>query len=294
MIKSMTGFGKGEAVIRNKKITVEIRSLNSKQLDLALKLPAVYRQSEYEIRNLVARLLQRGKVDLFVSVESQVVETSAHINREVFAAYAAQLREAARTAGLEGSGEAWNAAALQTLMRLPDVVSTETETISDEEHAALLSAVEAAARQLDAFRSQEGATLIADLLRRVDLIEQYKNEVVPFEKARTETIKARILDNLSKLAVEVDHNRLEQEMIFYLEKLDITEEKVRLQNHCRYFREVAASEEGVGRKLGFIAPELGREINTMGSKANETNIQILVVKMKDELEKIKEQVLNIL
>ena len=294
MIKSMTGFGKGEAVIRNKKITVEIRSLNSKQLDLALKLPAVYRQSEYEIRNLVARLLQRGKVDLFVTVESQVVETSAHINREVFAAYAAQLREAARTAGLEGSGEAWNAAALQTLMRLPDVVSTETETISDEEHAALISAVEAAARQLDAFRSQEGATLIADLLRRVDLIEQYKNEVVPFEKARTETIKARILDNLSKLAVEVDHNRLEQEMIFYLEKLDITEEKVRLQNHCRYFREVAASEEGVGRKLGFIAQEMGREINTMGSKANETNIQILVVKMKDELEKIKEQVLNIL
>ncbi len=294
MIKSMTGFGKGEAVIRNKKITVEIRSLNSKQLDLALKLPAVYRQSEYEIRNLVARLLQRGKVDLFVTVESQVVETSAHINREVFAAYAAQLREAARTAGLEGSGEAWNAAALQTLMRLPDVVSTETETISDEEHAALLSAVEAAARQLDAFRSQEGATLIADLLRRVDLIEQYKNEVVPFEKARTETIKARILDNLSKLAVEVDRNRLEQEMIFYLEKLDITEEKVRLQNHCRYFREVAASEEGVGRKLGFIAQEMGREINTMGSKANETNIQILVVKMKDELEKIKEQVLNIL
>ena len=294
MIKSMTGFGKGEAVIRNKKITVEIRSLNSKQLDLALKLPAVYRQSEYEIRNLVARLLQRGKVDLFVTVESQVVETSAHINREVFAAYAAQLREAARTAGLDTSTAEWNAAALQTLMRLPDVVSTETETISDEEHAALISAVEAAARQLDAFRSQEGATLIADLLRRVDLIEQYKNEVVPFEKARTETIKARILDNLSKLAVEVDHNRLEQEMIFYLEKLDITEEKVRLQNHCRYFREVAASEEGVGRKLGFIAQEMGREINTMGSKANETNIQILVVKMKDELEKIKEQVLNIL
>ena len=179
-------------------------------------------------------------------------------------------------------------------MRLPDVVATEAETISDEEHAALLAATEAAAAQLDAFRTQEGATLIADLLRRVDLIEQYKNEVVPFEQARTETIKARILDNLSKLAVEVDRNRLEQEMIFYLEKLDITEEKVRLTNHCRYFREVAAGEEGVGRKLGFIAQEMGREINTMGSKANETNIQILVVKMKDELEKIKEQVLNIL
>ena len=294
MIKSMTGFGKGEAALRNKKITVEIRSLNSKQLDLSLRLPAVYRQSESELRALVTRLLQRGKVDVSVSVESQVTETSARINREVFAAYAAQLREAARAAGLDPGTPEWDAAALQTLMRLPDVVSTESETISDEEHAALLAATEAAAAQLDAFRTQEGATLIADLLRRVDLIEQYKNEVVPFEQARTETIKARILDNIAKLGVEVDRNRLEQEMIFYLEKLDITEEKVRLTNHCRYFREVAAEEEGVGRKLGFIAQEMGREINTLGSKANETNMQILVVKMKDELEKIKEQVLNIL
>ena len=294
MIKSMTGFGKGEAALRNKKITVEIRSLNSKQLDLALRLPAVYRQSEYEIRNLVTRLLQRGKVDVFVNVESQVVETSAHINREVFAAYAAQLREAARSAGLTTDTPEWDAAATHTLMRLPDVVATEAETISDEEHDALLAATEAAAAQLDAFRTQEGATLIADLLRRVDLIEQYKNEVVPFEQARTETIRARILDNIAKLGVEVDRNRLEQEMIVYLEQLDIPEEKVRLTNHCRYFREVAAEEEGVGRKLGFIAQEMGREINTMGSKANETNIQILVVKMKDELEKIKEQVLNIL
>ena len=154
--------------------------------------------------------------------------------------------------------------------------------------------MEAAAAHLDAFREQEGAILIADLLRRVELIEQYKTEVVPFEKARTETVKARILDNLSKLPVEVDRNRLEQEMIFYLEKLDITEEKVRLTNHCNYFREVAASEECAGRKLGFIAQEMGREINTMGSKANNSEIQILVVKMKDELEKIKEQVLNIL
>ena len=294
MIKSMTGFGKGEAALRNKKITVEIRSLNSKQLDLSLRLPAVYRQSESELRALVTRLLQRGKVDVSVSVESQVTETSARINREVFAAYAARLREAARAAGLTTDTPEWDAAALQTLMRLPDVVSTESETISDEEHAALLAATEAAAAQLDAFRTQEGATLIADLLRRVDLIEQYKNEVVPFEQARTETIKARILDNIAKLGVEVDRNRLEQEMIFYLEKLDITEEKVRLTNHCRYFREVAAEEEGVGRKLGFIAQEMGREINTLGSKANETNMQILVVKMKDELEKIKEQVLNIL
>ena len=290
MVKSMTGFGKGEAALRNKKITVEIRSLNSKQLDLSLRLPAVYRQSEYEIRNLIARTIQRGKVDVFVTVESQAVETSARINREVFREYLRQMNDPLSFSGIDAGYDA----ILPVIMRLPDVVATEAEAISEEEHAALLAAVEAAAAHLDAFREQEGAILIADLLRRVELIEQYKTEVVPFEKARTETVKARILDNLSKLAVDVDRNRLEQEMIFYLEKLDITEEKVRLTNHCNYFREVASSEEGAGRKLGFIAQEMGREINTMGSKANEPNIQILVVKMKDELEKIKEQVLNIL
>ena len=290
MVKSMTGFGKGEAALRNKKITVEIRSLNSKQLDLSLRLPAVYRQSEYEIRNLIARTIQRGKVDVFVTVESQAVETSARINREVFREYLRQMNDTLSFSGIDAGYDA----ILPVIMRLPDVVATEAEAISEEEHAALLAAVEAAAAHLDAFREQEGAILIADLLRRVELIEQYKTEVVPFEKARTETVKARILDNLSKLAVDVDRNRLEQEMIFYLEKLDITEEKVRLTNHCNYFREVASLEEGAGRKLGFIAQEMGREINTMGSKANEPNIQILVVKMKDELEKIKEQVLNIL
>ena len=290
MVKSMTGFGKGEAALRNKKITVEIRSLNSKQLDLSLRLPAVYRQSEYEIRNLIARTIQRGKVDVFVTVESQAVETSARINREVFREYLRQMNDTLSFSGIDAGYDA----ILPVIMRLPDVVATEAEAISEEEHAALLAAVEAAAAHLDAFREQEGAILIADLLRRVELIEQYKTEVVPFEKARTETVKARILDNISKLAVDVDRNRLEQEMIFYLEKLDITEEKVRLTNHCNYFREVASSEEGAGRKLGFIAQEMGREINTMGSKANEPNIQILVVKMKDELEKIKEQVLNIL
>ena len=286
----MTGFGKGEATLRNKKITVEIRSLNSKQLDLSLRLPAVYRQSEYEIRNLIARTIQRGKVDVFVSVESQSVETPARINREVFREYLRQMNDTLSFSGIDAGYDA----ILPVIMRLPDVVATEAEAISEEEHAGLIAAVEAAAAQLGAFRAQEGAILIADLLRRVELIEQYREEVVPFEKARTETVKARILDNLSKLAVDVDRNRLEQEMIFYLEKLDITEEKVRLANHCRYFREVAAQEEGAGRKLGFIAQEMGREINTMGSKANESNIQILVVKMKDELEKIKEQVLNIL
>ena len=229
-----------------------------------------------------------------MTVESQTVETPARINKEVFAAYAGQLRDAARNAQLNYAGIGWDSAALQAIMRLPEVVSTEAESISDEEHAALVAATEAAVAQLDAFRLQEGAILIADLLGRVDKIEGYKEEVVPYEKARTETIKARIRENLAQLDVEVDSTRLEQEMIFYLEKLDITEEKVRLQNHCRYFREVAADEETPGRKLGFIAQEMGREINTMGSKANQSNIQILVVKMKDELEKIKEQVLNIL
>ena len=279
MIKSMTGFGKGEASFGTKKITVELRSLNSKQLDLNIKLPALYRQSETELRNLVAQRLQRGKVDLFVSVESQQVETSAHINREIFREYLRQLNDALAFSGIDADYDAM----LPVLMRMPDVVSVEAERVTEEESAALMAAA------ADAFRVQEGAVLIADLLRRVDLIERYREEVVPFEKARTETIRARILDNLSKLGVEVDRNRLEQEMIYYLEKLDITEEKVRLENHCRYFREVAA-----GRKLGFIAQEMGREINTMGSKANESNIQILVVRMKDELEKIKEQVLNIL
>ncbi len=290
MVKSMTGFGKAEVALPNKKITVEIRSLNSKQLDLNLRLPAAYRQSEYDIRGIIARTVERGKVDVFVTVESQNVETSARINRDAFGEYLRQMTDTLVHAGLQPD---YNVL-VPCIMRLPDVVATETESISEEEHAALLTATEKAAEALNAFRAQEGATLIADLLRRIDLIESYKNEVIPYEKARTETIKARILDNLSKLQVEVDRNRLEQEMIFYLEKLDITEEKVRLTNHCNYFREVAASEEGVGRKLGFIAQELGREINTMGSKANETNIQILVVKMKDELEKIKEQVLNIL
>ncbi len=286
----MTGFGKAEVSVGNKKIAVEIRSLNSKQLDLNLRLPALYRRSENEIRSLVSRLLERGKVDLFVSTESQRVETPARINRDLFREYLRQMTDALNYSGIDADYDA----IVPCIMRLPDVVSTEEATVSDEEHTALLYAVEQAAAELNAFRTQEGATLIADLLRRIDLIEGYKQAVEPYEKARTEAIRARILDNFAKLQVDVDRNRLEQEMIFYLEKLDITEEKVRLTNHCNYFREVAASEEGIGRKLGFIAQELGREINTLGSKANDSQMQILVVKMKDELEKIKEQVLNIL
>jgi uncharacterized protein (TIGR00255 family) len=290
MIKSMTGFGKGEAICGDKKFRVELRSLNSKQLDLSVKIPGKYRAAEAEVRNIITRQLQRGKVDCFVSFEAAVADTSAHINVDAFKAYANELRKVCQENGISAEGDAL----LTAVMRMPDVVTSEEQDVSDDELKAIVDATEQAAAQLDAFRVQEGAILIADLLSRIDLIEKYRHEVEPFEGQRVETIKNRIRENLQKLAVEVDNNRLEQEMIFYIEKLDITEEKVRLDNHCSYFREVAATEDAPGRKLGFIAQELGREINTMGSKSNEANMQRLVVMMKDELEKIKEQVLNIL
>ena len=290
MIKSMTGFGKGEAVVGDKKFRVELRSLNSKQLDHSIKIPSKYRAAEAEVRSIVTRELQRGKVDCFVSFEAAVAETSAHINREAFKAYAKELREVSAEGGLTISDDAL----LRSVLRMPDVVTNEEREVSDDELKAILEATTIAAEELNKFRVQEGAILIADLLKRIDLIEQYRHEVEPYEGARVDVIKTRIRDNIEKMQLEVDNNRLEQEMIFYIEKLDITEEKVRLDNHCNYFREVAAEEEAPGRKLGFIAQELGREINTMGSKSNEANMQRLVVKMKDELEKIKEQVLNIL
>ena len=290
MIKSMTGFGKGEAVVGDKKFRVELRSLNSKQLDLSIKLPGKYRAAEAEVRNIITRELMRGKVDCFISVETAVAETSAHINREAFAAYAKELREVCAANAVVADSDFF----LSAILRMPDVVTTDEKEVAAEEIEAIIEATKVAARELNAFRVQEGAILIADLLKRIDLIEQYRHEVEPFESARVETIKSRIRENIEKMQLEVDNNRLEQEMIFYIEKLDITEEKVRLDNHCNYFREVVAEEEAPGRKLGFIAQELGREINTMGSKSNEANMQRLVVKMKDELEKIKEQVLNIL
>ena len=290
MIKSMTGFGKGEATVDDKKIRVELRSLNSKQLDLSIKLPGKYRAAEAEMRNIITRELQRGKVDCFVSFEAATAETSAHINREAFKAYAKELREVCAENAVVADSDYF----LKAILRMPDVITSEEREASEAELTAIIEATKAACAELNNFRIQEGAILIADLLGRIDLIEKYRHEVEPFETARVETIKNRIRENIEKLQLEVDNNRLEQEMIFYIEKLDITEEKVRLDNHCNYFREVAAEEEAPGRKLGFIAQELGREINTMGSKSNEANMQRLVVKMKDELEKIKEQVLNIL
>lgn len=290
MIKSMTGFGKGEAVVGDRKFRVELRSLNSKQLDLSIKIPSKYRAAEAEVRSIVTRELQRGKVDCFVTIEAVEAETSAHINREAFKAYAEELRGVSVEGGLTISDDVL----FRSVLRMPDVITSEEQEVGDNELEAIVAATEQAAVQLNTFRIQEGAILIADLLKRIDLIEKYRHEVEPFEKARVDVIKTRIRENIEKMMIEVDNNRLEQEMIFYIEKLDITEEKVRLDNHCNYFREVAAEEEAPGRKLGFIAQELGREINTMGSKSNEANMQRLVVKMKDELEKIKEQVLNIL
>ena len=286
----MTGFGKGEVSLPNKKITVEVRSLNSKQLDLSVRMPGIYRQKEFDLRSAAAAAIQRGKADISVTVENTTVSTSATVNKEIFAEYMRQVNEALTFSGVSAEYDA----IIPAVLRMPEVVSAQTENLSEEESAALMQALELALVQFNAFREQEGATLITDLLRRVDMIEEYKRQVEPFEATRAETIKNRIRENLAQLKVDVDTNRLEQEMIFYIEKLDITEEKVRLANHCNYFREVAAAEEAVGRKLGFIAQEMGREINTLGSKANEANMQILVVKMKDELEKIKEQVLNIL
>ncbi|MBR4037724.1 MAG: YicC family protein [Tidjanibacter sp.] len=289
----MTGFGKAEVCTENIKITVETRSLNGKQLDLSVKMPSRYRPFEYDIRSRVNKVLQRGKVDMFISYELIGEQNSVNINEPLFNAYAQRFMALTAGSGLGFSSEVYGAI-VTSIMRMPDVISQDQDAVGEEEQKALLEAVDKALAAHDAFRAQEGAVLIADLLGRVDKIQGYKQQVIPLEKARTVTIKQRIVDHLEQVGVQYDANRLEQEMIFYIEKLDITEEKVRLDKHCDYFREVAAEEENVGRKLGFVAQEMGREINTLGSKANDSEIQILVVKMKDELEKIKEQVLNIL
>lgn len=286
----MTGFGKAEVKVGNKKFVAEIRSLNSKQLDLSVKMPMAYRAAEFEVRSAVSKAIVRGKVDVIISYESEAVQTGGEINKDIFRAYLNQVVDALNYSGVEAAYDT----IIPSVLRMPNVLSSDSEAASEAELAAIVEAVNRAAEQLDAFRVQEGNILIADLLERVTKIESYRDAVTPFEAARADAVRARIREGIAKLGVEVDENRLEQEMIFYIEKLDITEEKVRLANHCKYFREVAATEPLAGRKLGFIAQEMGREINTTGSKANNHDIQVLVVKMKDELEKIKEQVLNIL
>ncbi len=291
MIKSMTGYGKSVRESGGRRICVEIRSLNSKQADISLRLPAIYRDKEYEIRNTVTRALRRGKIDVSISYEQLAEKCEAPVNAEVFKSYHARISAIASECGIDLAREP----VVGTILRLPEVIKTEREDITDDEWAELMCGVEEALAAMDTFRIDEGAALWSDLLARIEKIEQLKATVEPYEKGRAEVVRNRIKDHVSKLLQgPIDENRLEQEMIFYIEKFDITEEKTRLDNHCRYFRQIAADEEDAGRKLGFVAQEIGREINTLGSKANDAGIQRIVVDMKDELEKIKEQLFNIL
>jgi uncharacterized protein (TIGR00255 family) len=292
MVRSMTGYGKAEQEIQGKKITVELRSLNSKQLDLNVKLPMSYREYELELRADLAKKLVRGKADLFIFVETIKEEAPATINKDVFGSYYDQVKQVSDQFGISLVNEP----VVQTILRMPDVLHVERHEVTKEEVAALKQSVQGALDGLEKFRAQEGAALIADILLRVEKIENLVTTIEPFEKGRIEVIKTRIANNIAEFVPQanIDQNRFEQELIFYVEKLDITEEKVRLRNHCKYFREICDVEEAPGRKLGFVAQEMGREINTLGSKANDADIQKMVVQMKDELEKIKEQVLNIL
>lgn len=290
----MTGYGKGESVTAAKKITVEVRSLNGKQLDLSVRMPGRFRSLDPDVRAAASKILVRGKADVSVNVENLAGVSEVSIDREVFSAYCKQVTTLAAENGMDCRADGASGAVVAGILRLPDVVNNNSENISEDESAALMGAVEQALSNIDAFREGEGKALIADILSRVGLIENAIPEVEPYEKERTEAVRKRLAEAVEKSGVAVDSNRLEQEMIFYFEKLDVTEEKVRLANHCRYFAEVAASEDSPGRKLGFIAQEMGREINTLGSKANHAAIQRIVVGMKDELEKIKEQLLNIL
>lgn len=289
----MTGFGKAVKVYNNKKITAEIKSLNSKQLDFGTRTPQNHRQIEMELRNLVSQELMRGKIDLFVYCEPIEGATSGTINIPMLQQYKAQIEEMAEQLNIPQPDD-WYA----TLLRMPDALRTDAKaTEADEEELQVVKEVVAqATEQLIAFRRQEGERLATFFEEKIAAIQALLDEVPKYEVPRTEKIKQRILDSLAKLKeVDYDKNRFEQELIYYIEKLDITEEKIRLQNHLKYFLDTMNSDEpGQGKKLGFISQEIGREVNTMGSKANQADLQNLVVRMKDHLEQIKEQVLNVL
>ena len=292
MILSMTGFGKAVVTFGEKKINVEIKSLNSKQLDLSTRIAPLYREKEMEIRQLVAQGVERGKVDFAIWIEKDAGADAAPVNMAIVENYYRQLRQLIETTGIPEPQD-W----LQTLMRLPDVTTrTEAEVLDPEEWKVARQAIEEAIAQLTAFRRQEGEALQRKFTEKIDNIASLLQQIEPYEKTRVEKIRQRIVDGLKDIPeVEYDKNRLEQELIYYIEKLDISEEKQRLANHLKYFRETMAEEgHGVGKKLGFIAQEMGREINTTGSKSNQAEMQNLVVMMKDELEQIKEQVLNAL
>ena len=299
MIQSMTGFGKATAEIANKKVTVEIKSLNSKQLDLMSKVCAQYREREMEFRQMIQRELQRGKVDLLVTVEVQASEQTPRINVENVKAYKQQIDSLYKELNLAQPGMSGDSSALmlQLLLRMPEVMTQQQQAIQEEELNDVTQTVRQALDNIIAFRKQEGESLYRVFSEKIANIRTLLASVEPYEKDRTERIRQNLLDRLEKLPVDYDKNRLEQEMIYYIEKLDINEEKHRLTNHLDYFLETMDSPMdagGHGKKLGFIAQEMGREINTLGSKSNQAEMQRIVVKMKDELEQIKEQVLNVL
>lgn len=291
MILSMTGFGKATVQLPSKKITVEIKSLNSKQFDMSARLPQMFRDREPELRNIVASQLERGKVDMVVYVESNAVEAGVTLNLPLMAAYKAQIEEMRRTLDLPMPEDWYN-----LLLRFPDTMKSEVAaSVDDEEVDALIAAVNEAVDALMAFRAQEGARLSSFFATRIEHIRSLLAEIPKWEMERVGKIRAKIEDGLAKLKIDYDKSRLEQEMIFYIEKLDINEEKQRLAQHLNYFMEtMEAPVPGQGKKLGFISQEMGREINTLGSKSNHADMQKQVVKMKDELEQIKEQVLNVM
>ena len=287
----MTGYGKAVVAYKDKKINVEVKSLNSKQLDLQTRIAPLYREKEMEIRQMVAAAVIRGKVDFSLWIEKDTVVDATPINAALVENYYRQMQDISAKTGIPLSVDP-----MTTLLRMPDVLTkTEQEVLSEEEWTVVSKAVGEALDALVSFRTQEGAALERKFTEKIDNIQQLLAEIEPYEKGRVEKIRQRITDGLQQiLGVEYDKNRLEQELIYYIEKLDISEEKQRLSNHLKYFRETMAEPAGQGKKLGFIAQEMGREINTTGSKSNQAEMQNIVVKMKDELEQIKEQVLNAL
>lgn len=292
MILSMTGYGKVSAEFRGKKITAEIKSVNSKALDLQTRIAPIYREKEMELRSLISSSLERGKVDFSLYVERDDATGSAPINRSVLKSYVEQIRSLTEEFELADPEEQW----IPTLLRLPDVLTkTEAVELTEEEWEVARRVAEQAVEQLMDFRRQEGAALQKKFAEKIENIGALLKQIEPFEQARVEKIRSRIVEGLQAIPeVQYDKNRLEQEMIYYIEKLDINEEKQRLSNHLRYFTETMETGHGQGKKLGFIAQEMGREINTTGSKSNIAEMQNIVVKMKDELEQIKEQVLNVM
>lgn len=288
----MTGFGKAILELENKKVSIEIKSLNSKQLDINTRIPNLYKEKDLILRNEIKHKLERGKVELSIYIESVGVDKETKINKPIVEGYYHQLEELSKELGIPMEKEP----ILQTIVKLPDALKVEHQELNEEEWAKIATSFSAAVNDLLSFRKQEGEALQVDIFGRIKNIETLLTEVPQFEENRINTIKNRINDNLNEFIEKqnVDKNRFEQEVIYYLEKLDITEEKVRLENHCKYFIETAKVGNSIGKKLGFIAQEIGREINTLGSKANDSDIQKIVIQMKDELEKIKEQLLNVL